>query len=75
MASNAIALDHLDQQTFGDHELRQELLALFLRQTERLLDLMQGAALPSSTEREDAFLALSQAFGRARPEIHGLLES
>jgi HPt (histidine-containing phosphotransfer) domain-containing protein len=35
--------DHLERQTFGDVELKREVLSLFLRQCERLYELMQDA--------------------------------
>jgi HPt (histidine-containing phosphotransfer) domain-containing protein len=42
--------DHLDRQTFGDADLKREILALFLRQCEKLFGLMQDA---SAHERRD----------------------
>jgi HPt (histidine-containing phosphotransfer) domain-containing protein len=43
MARPAIDLEHLDRQSMSDADLRSEILALFLRQSDKLVGLMQGA--------------------------------
>lgn len=74
--TQALNLDFLTRQTFGDRTLERELLALFLRQCVRLLPIVSGAA--PTVERADAAHTLkgaALAIGAARiASLAGTLE-
>jgi HPt (histidine-containing phosphotransfer) domain-containing protein len=66
---NAIDLDHLSRQAFEDRELMRELLQLYLRQSLKLIDIMEQAGPDESRDLAHTLKGSSRsigAFGVAR---------
>jgi HPt (histidine-containing phosphotransfer) domain-containing protein len=63
MANPAISLAHLDQQTFGDADLRREILGLFLRQSVKLIDIMRETSEKEATDLAHLLKGSARAIG------------